>query len=111
MQWRKTSRRNSKSFWFYTFNGLKVGLWFEPEAVSPDSSICREHPDWILHVPGYEPLKGRHEYLFDLGRSEFHEYILNVLHSYLSAGKIDYVKRDMNRSLTDVSSAVLPSER
>lgn len=91
--------------------GLKFGLWFEPEAVSPDSSIYIEHPNWILHVPGYEPLKGRHEYLLDLGQNEVQEYLISMLNDYLSDGKIDYIKWDMNRPFTDVYSSALPYER
>ena len=26
--------------------GLKFGLWFEPEMISPDSDLYRAHPDW-----------------------------------------------------------------
>lgn len=90
--------------------GLKFGLWFEPEAVSPDSSIYAEHPEWILHVPGYEPLKGRHEYLLDLGRNEVQEYLTNMLSGYLSSGKIDYIKWDMNRPFTDTASSAISPE-
>lgn len=32
--------------------GLKFGLWFEPEMISPDSDLYRAHPDWCLHVDG-----------------------------------------------------------
>ena len=27
-------------------NGLKFGLWFEPEMISEDSDLFRAHPDW-----------------------------------------------------------------
>ena len=91
--------------------GLKFGQWFEPEAVSPDCSIYIEHPNWILNVPGYEPLKGRHEYLLDLGQNEVQEYLISMLNDYLSDGKIDYIKWDMNRPFTDVYSSALPYER
>lgn len=91
--------------------GLKFGLWFEPEAVSRDSDLYRAHPDWILQVPGLEPREGRHEYLLDLGRAEVRRYLLDVLHRYLGTGKIDYIKWDMNRPLTDAASAALPAYR
>ena len=91
--------------------GLKFGLWFEPEAVSRDSDLYRAHPDWILQVPGLEPREGRHEYLLDLGRAEVRRYLLDVLHRYLGTGKIDYIKWDMNRPLTDAASAALPAHR
>lgn len=91
--------------------GLQFGLWFEPEAVSRDSELYRNHPDWILRVPNLAPREGRHEYLLDLSRAEVRQYLLNVLHRYLGTGKIDYIKWDMNRPMTDAASAELPSER
>lgn len=91
--------------------GLTFGLWFEPEAVSPNSQLYRTHPDWIVHVPSYAPVKGRHEYLLDLGRAEVRQYLLDMLHGYLAGGQIDYIKWDMNRPLTDVASSALPPER
>lgn len=53
--------------------GMKFGLWFEPEAVSEDSRMLKEHPQWALQIPGYDKVKGRHEYLFDLSQKEVRE--------------------------------------
>lgn len=91
--------------------GMKFGLWFEPEAVCKNSALYHQHPDWTLHIPGYDPLEGRHEYLLDLGRTEVQNYLWNVLDSHLKTGEIDYIKWDMNRPLTDVDSAVLAPEQ
>lgn len=91
--------------------GLQFGLWFEPEAVSRDSHLFRAHPDWILHLSDIDPREGRHEYLLDLGREEVRCYLLDILHRYLGTGKIDYIKWDMNRPMTDAASAVLPADR
>ena len=87
--------------------GLQFGLWFEPEAVSEDSELLRHHPDWALHIPGYQSVKGRHEYLLDLSREDVREYLFKTLDFYLKDGKINYIKWDMNRPLTDVNSACL----
>ena len=92
-------------------HGLRFGLWFEPEAISRDSDLFRAHPDWVLRLPNVEPHEGRHEYLLDLGRAEVREYLLHMLHSYLGTGKIDYIKWDMNRPMTDAVSSALPAER
>lgn len=91
--------------------GMMFGLWFEPEAVSEDSKLYREHPDWILQVPGYLGVKGRHEYLLDLSRKDVCDYLLEMLDFYLNEGDIDYVKWDMNRPLTDVNSMGLESSK
>ena len=32
--------------------GIKFGIWFEPEMISPDSDLYREHPDWVISIPG-----------------------------------------------------------
>lgn len=84
--------------------GMKFGLWFEPEAVTPDSELFQTHPDWVLQTPGYPMTQGRHEYLLDLSRPEVVDYIFGVLDSYLQKCGIDYIKWDMNRPLTDFCS-------
>jgi alpha-galactosidase len=33
-------------------NGMRMGLWIEPERAHHTSEIARQHPDWILTVPG-----------------------------------------------------------
>lgn len=91
--------------------GLKFGLWFEPEAIGKNSELYRKHPDWALHVPGYQMTEGRHEYLLDLSRIEVREYIVSVFDHYLKDGMIDYIKWDMNRPLTDVNSLSLSKEQ
>lgn len=91
--------------------GLKFGLWFEPEAVSRNSQLYEKHPDWILSVPPYPPMEGRHEYLLDLSRKEVRDYIIHMFDGYLKDGEIDYIKWDMNRPLTDVNSHMLDYDR
>ena len=92
-------------------NGLKFGLWFEPEAVSQKSGLYEKHPDWALHIPGYGLTEGRHEYLLDLTREDVRTYLKDMLDSYLRDGEIDYIKWDMNRPLTEVNSALLPPKK
>lgn len=72
--------------------GLKFGLWFEPEAISKNSDLYIQHPDYALSVDGYEPTLGRHEYLLDLSREDVQNYLIHMLDSYLSTGLIDYIK-------------------
>ena len=92
-------------------NGLRFGLWFEPEAISRKSRIYEKHPDWALHVPGYGLTEGRHEYVLDLTREDVRSCLKKMLDSFLKDGSVEYIKWDMNRPLTDVSSALLPSRK
>lgn len=90
--------------------GLKFGLWFEPEMISIDSKLYQNHPDYLMHVPGRTPSPSRNQYVLDLGRKEVRNNIFEQVDQVLSSGKIDYIKWDMNRHLSDVYQADLPSD-
>jgi alpha-galactosidase len=85
--------------------GMEFGLWFEPEMVNPDSTVFREHPDWILNVPGRTPVQERNQLVLDLSRPEVFDYLLERVDAVLSAYDIGYVKWDHNRDLVDAGSA------
>lgn len=91
--------------------GLKFGLWFEPEMISPDSELYRKHPDWCLHVPGRRRTEARWQLVLDYTRKEVRDYIFDSLSAIFSTVPIAYVKWDMNRCLTEIGSANLPAER
>ena len=85
--------------------GLKFGIWFEPEMVSPNSHLFRAHPDWALNIPGRASSIGRNQLTLDLSRADVREYIFDSMDALLSCGDIDYVKWDMNRNMTEIRSA------
>lgn len=76
--------------------GLEFGLWFEPEAVNPDSDLYRAHPDWAL-TDSFDPVLGRNELLLDLTKQEVRDYIVDSVTDILDNANISYVKWDMNR--------------
>lgn len=79
--------------------GLDFGLWFEPEAVNPDSDLYRAHPDWAIHT-GTTDLLGRNELLLDLRKPEVRNYIVENVSGILDRANVNYVKWDMNRHST-----------
>lgn len=91
--------------------GLKFGLWFEPEMISIDSNLYQKHPNYLMHVPGRTPSPARNQYLLDLGREEVRNNIFNQMKEILDSGKIDYIKWDMNRHLSDIYQADLPADQ
>ncbi len=91
--------------------GMKFGLWFEPEMVNKDSDLYRKHPDWILQVPGRKTSHGRFQYVLDFSRKEVVDGICEMMTRILSDAKVSYIKWDMNRSITECYSAVLPADR
>jgi Alpha-galactosidase len=84
--------------------GIKFGIWIEPEMVSEDSDIYRNHPDWAIQIPGRKPVRARNQLVLDFSRKDVRDYIFNQICSVLDQGNIEYVKWDMNRSLTDIYS-------
>ncbi|MDD6763388.1 MAG: alpha-galactosidase [Clostridiales bacterium] len=82
--------------------GLKFGLWFEPEMVNPDSDLYRAHPDWAISVPGRVPALSRNQLILDLSRDDVCDYVINAVCSILKSANIEYVKWDMNRPMTDM---------
>lgn len=91
--------------------GMKFGLWFEPEMISEDSDLYRAHPDWALQIPGREPMRGRNQLVLDMSRADVREYLLNCMTEIIRDAEIDYVKWDMNRSVCDIFSHLLPADR
>ncbi len=91
--------------------GLQMGLWFEPEMVSPDSALYRAHPDWCIHVPRYPRTQWRHQLVLDLSRKDVCDYLVQSVSSILSSCPIQYVKWDCNRRITEAASELLPAER
>lgn len=92
-------------------NGMKFGLWFEPEMISEKSRLFSEYPDWYFHVPGIEATLSRSQYVLDLSREDVLNYLFDSIHSILTENQIDYVKWDMNRYLTDVFSLLLKNNQ
>jgi alpha-galactosidase len=90
--------------------GLKFGIWFEPEMVSPDSDLYRAHPDWAIQVPGRPGALARNQYVLDISRKEVRDAVYESIHKILSEANIEYVKWDMNRALTDLGSTGLMAD-
>lgn len=88
---------------------LQFGIWFEPEMISIDSDLYKNHPEYMLKVPNRTPSPSRNQYVLDIGRPEVRENIHDQMKAILDNTDIDYVKWDMNRNLSDVYANDLPA--
>jgi alpha-galactosidase len=91
--------------------GMQFGLWFEGEMVNPDSDLYSAHPDWILQVPGRIPPLARHQLVLDLVNPDVASHILEQVHAVIAENKVDYIKWDHNRILTDPGHLGHPAVR
>lgn len=91
--------------------GMKFGIWFEPEMISPDSRLYREHPDWAISIPDRVGSLCRNQYVLDLTRREVLEHTYESVAKILRSANIEYVKWDMNRQLSDLGSLGLAADQ
>ncbi len=91
--------------------GVELGIWFEPEMISPDSDLYKEHPDWCLHYNNRPRSQGRHQLILDLTRPEVCDYIYESVAKVLRDGGVSYVKWDYNRNMSEAGSPSLPANR
>ncbi len=92
-------------------NGMKFGIWFEPEMISKDSELYKMHPDWCIRTEGFEPVEARWQLVLDLSRKEVCDGVYDLVAAVLREYDISYVKWDMNRHITDNGCAELAPHR
>jgi alpha-galactosidase len=93
-----------------TDEGVKFGLWFEPEMISPNSELFKEHSDWAVGVPGQHHTLGRNQLVLDFSRPEIVEYIYGKMSGIIRQTGLSYIKWDMNRNITEAFSSKLAAD-
>lgn len=89
---------------------MKFGLWFEPEMVCPNSNLYKQHPDYAIKSINRPSTLMRHQMILDMSRDEVVDNIYNQIAKMLDTYKIDYIKWDFNRSITEAASLSLDYE-
>ena len=88
---------------FASTQGLKFGLWVEPEMISPESKLYRSHPEWALQLPQLRPTEQRHQLVLNLAREDVADFVFETINRLLREHPgISYIKWDCNRMMTDV---------
>ena len=90
---------------------MKFGLWFEPEMISIDSKLYQTHPEWMIKTPGRGQTPGRHQFVLDMSRKEVVDYLFELMSHIIQDAKLDYIKWDMNRNITEMYGADLPADQ
>ncbi|KAL4888876.1 putative alpha-galactosidase G [Aspergillus ambiguus] len=83
---------------------LRFGIWVEPEMVNPDSTLYREHPDWVLHADPYPRTEQRNQLVLNLALPEVQDFIIDFMSNLLNSADITYVKWDHNRPMNETPS-------
>ncbi|MGX7212727.1 alpha-galactosidase [Enterococcus raffinosus] len=113
--WDENPRKFSKGIAAFSESihhlGLQFGLWFEPEMVSPISDLYNTHPEWVVrHTDSLRVAIGRGQYVLDFSNPEVVENIYQQMRKIISSTKLDYIKWDMNRNITQAYSTYLKQQ-
>ena len=87
-----------------TGKGMRFGLWFEPEMISPDSDLFRAHPDYAVGIEGRPRTQSRAQYVLNYARRDVRDAVWAQMKEILDTVPVSYIKWDMNRQLTEVPS-------
>jgi alpha-galactosidase len=91
--------------------GLKFGLWFEPEMISPKSELYKVHPDWAVKTPNRPPSFGRNQLVLDFSRKEIVDELYQRMATIIKETNLSYIKWDMNRNITEAYSMCLHADQ
>lgn len=95
-------------------NGIKFGIWIEPEMTNTKSELFEKHPDWIVCPEGRTPDYGRGgtQLLLDLSNPEVQDFVFGVVDELKTKyPELAYIKWDANMSLSSFGSSYLPKKR
>lgn len=94
-------------------NGVKFGIWIEPEMANTVSELYEAHPDWIIKAPGREPVLGRGgtQVVLDMANPKVQDFVFGIVDNLLSNyPEIAYIKWDANAPVMNHGSQYLPME-
>jgi len=81
--------------------GMSFGLWVEPEMVNADSDLYRKYPEWVISFPSRQKTESRNQMILNLAIVDVQNYLIEVLDTILAQNNIEFIKWDMNRSVSE----------
>ena len=91
-------------------NGVKFGIWLEPEMTKTVSELYEQHPDWIIKAPKRDAGLGRGgtQLVLDLSNPKVQDFIFSIVDNLLTIyPEIDYIKWDANMAIMNHGSQYL----
>ena len=86
-------------------NGVKFGLWIEPEMVNPKSELYENHKDWVITLPNRDEYYFRNQLVLDLSNPKVQDYVFDVVDGLMTKyPDIAFFKWDCNSPITNIYS-------
>ncbi len=92
-------------------NGVKFGIWIEPEMTNSVSELYEKHPDWVIKAPKRDAVLGRGgtQLVLDLSNPKVQDFVYGVVDNLLTKyPEIAYIKWDANMAIMNHGSQYLP---
>ncbi len=80
-------------------NGVKFGIWIEPEMTNTISEFYEKHPDYVIKAPNRDVVKGRGgtQLVLDMANPKVQDVVFHIVDTLMTKyPDIDYIKWDAN---------------
>lgn len=85
--------------------GVKFGLWIEPEMVNPKSELYEKHKDWVITLPNRKEYYYRNQLVLDLSNPKVQDYVYSIVEGLMTKyPDIAFFKWDCNSPITNIYS-------
>ena len=94
-------------------NGIKFGIWIEPEMTNTLSELYEKHPEYIIKAPKREVVKGRGgtQLVLDMANPKVQNLVFEVVDTLMTKyPEIDYIKWDSNAPVMEHGSQYLTAD-
>lgn len=95
-------------------NGIKFGIWIEPEMVNSRSELFEKHPEYIIKPAHRDPKygRGKTQLVLDMSNPKVQDIVFNIVDTLMTRyPEIDYIKWDANMDVENHGSQYLPADR
>jgi alpha-galactosidase len=88
--------------------GVKFGIWIEPEMVNPKSELYEKHLDWVIRQPERPEVYYRNQLVLDLSNPEVQEFVFGIVDNLFTKNpELAFIKWDCNAVIFNAYSSYL----
>jgi alpha-galactosidase len=88
--------------------GVKFGIWIEPEMVNPKSELYENHLDWVIRQAERPEKYFRNQLVLDLSNPEVQDFVFGVVDELFTENpSLAFIKWDCNAPIFNAYSAYL----
>lgn len=94
-------------------NGVKFGIWIEPEMTNSVSELYEKHPEYVIKAANREVTKGRGgtQLVLDMANPKVQDIVFTIVDTLMTKyPEIDYIKWDANAPIMDHGSQYLTAD-